>query len=127
MEDKKNDLDLNIRLIKSPLFECSTHTSKIDQGVALLKELLKHVEKNITDRKGKFKQITEPIAIGAKEEDEINRMIIEEEKANLEEGDEDNEEGMNVDIEGYDESVEKKTEDTDASKKGNGDDSGEEQ
>lgn len=128
MEDKKNDMDLNVRLIKSPLFECSTHTSKIDQGITLLKELLKHVEKNIAERKGKFKQITEPIAIGAKEEDEIEMMIRNEDKINEqinEAGEEDNEEGMNVDIEGFDESNEKKTEDSDASKKeSNGDDSG---
>ena len=133
MEDKKNDMDLSIRLIKSPLYECSTHTSKIDQGVTLLKELLKHVEKNITDRKGKFKQINEPIAIGAKEEDDIEKMMKEEEQKNEQEnnenGEEDNDEGMNVDIEGYndDESVEKKTEDTDESLKDqNGDNSGEE-
>ena len=128
MQDRKGEMDLSIRLIKSPLYECSTHTSKIDQGITLLKELLKHVEKNILDRKGKFKQINEPIAIGAKEEDDIEKLMREEEQKNEidENGEEDNDEGMNVDIEGYEESTDKRTEDTDESIKSKTEDSGEE-
>mmetsp|Transcript_25197 Transcript_25197/g.29040 ORF Transcript_25197/g.29040 Transcript_25197/m.29040 type:complete len:132 (-) Transcript_25197:119-514(-) len=118
MEDVK-DMELSIRLIKSPLYECATYTPKIQVGIERITALLKLIEKNIVESKGKFKLITKPVAIGAKEEEDIENMIRQlneqqNEDTNSRNGEEDNEEGMNVEVEGYiEESEENKTEDTD--------------
>jgi hypothetical protein len=99
-------MDVTIRLIKSPLYECSTYTSKIQQGIDHINKLLDLIEKNIIDLKGKFKVIHKVTAIGAKEEEDIENMIKklnekQDDDTSSKNGEEDNEEGMNVDFDGY--------------------------
>lgn len=134
MEDVK-DMELSIRLIKSPLYECSTYTPKIQVGIEHITELLKHIEKNITESKGKYKLFSKPVAIGAKEEEDIERMIREinekqDDDAGSRNGEEDNEEGMNVQLDEYDEADEKKstaTAATEEEKKGSDDEDDEDE
>lgn len=100
LEDSK-DMEVTIRLIKSPLYECATYTSKIQQGVDHINKLLKLIEDNIVESKGKFKIIHAATAIGAKEEEDIENMIKKmnqkQEDNESKNGEEDNEEGMYFD------------------------------
>jgi translation initiation factor 2 subunit 1 len=57
VEGEEGDVDseIHINLIRSPLYECSTHRSaKIQEGIDQITLLLKHIEDHITESKGKF-------------------------------------------------------------------------
>lgn len=129
MEEVK-DMELTVRLIKSPLYEAATYTPKIQVGIERITELLGHIEKAITDSKGKFKIISQPVAIGAKEEEDIEKMIRELNEQQNDEGsrngEEDNEEGMNVHLDEYEENM-SKSQTTDATENAKQEDSDEDE
>jgi translation initiation factor 2 subunit 1 len=105
--EESKDFDVTVRLISSPLFEISTYTPKIQQGIECLKAQLTQIEESITESKGKFKLKSEPCAIGAKEEEDIENMIrMLNEEQNDETGsqnrEENDEEGIEGNIEGLD-------------------------
>lgn len=126
------DMELTVRLIRSPLYEVATYTPKIQQGIEHITKLLKYIETSITEYKGKFKLINKPVAIGAKEEEDIEKMIRElneqQNDANRTGEEEDNEEGMELHLDEYDPADEKRsmtTEATEEEKKASDDDSDE--
>lgn len=107
--EENKEFEIAIRLISSPLYEIATHTPKTQQGIEAVSAQLEQIEKNILERKGMFKIKDKPSAIGAKEEEDVENMIRnlnnQADDDNSSQNREDNdEEGMNVQIEGYDDS-----------------------
>lgn len=105
--EENKEFEISIRLISSPLYEISTYTPKIQQGIEALKEQLKQIETSIGESKGKYKLKGEPAAIGAEEEEDIENMIRalnEDQNENSSGAEENEEEGMNIQIEGMEES-----------------------
>ena len=105
--EESKEFEITIRLISSPLYEIATYTPKIQQGIDAIKSQLTQIEASITENKGKFKLKGDPEAIGAEEEEDIEKMIQalnddndDNDSDNREENDE---EGMNVQIEGFEE------------------------
>lgn len=107
--EESKEFEVTIRLISSPLYEIATNTHQIQGGIECLKTQLGQIEAAILENSGKFKLRTEPAAIGAQEEEDIENMIRrlneqttdDSSSQNREENDE---EGMNVHIEGMEES-----------------------
>lgn len=107
--EESKEFEVSIRLISSPLYEISTNTHQIQAGIDTLKVQLEQIEKAIGERNGKFKLKSEPAALGADEEEDIEKMIS---KLNETENDdnssqnreENDEEGIDVQIEGMEDS-----------------------
>ena len=109
--EESKEFEISVRLISSPLYEISTYTPKIQLGIEAIKSQLAQIEASIIESKGKFKLKGEPAAIGVEEEEDIEKMIQslnEEQKEDDDQNREDNdEEGMNIQVEGYDDSENK--------------------
>mmetsp|Transcript_12070 Transcript_12070/g.10670 ORF Transcript_12070/g.10670 Transcript_12070/m.10670 type:complete len:353 (-) Transcript_12070:110-1168(-) len=102
--EENKEFDITIRLISSPLYEISTYTPKIQLGMEAIKAQLTQIEASISESKGKYKLKGEACAIGAEEEEDIENMIRalneEQNDDNNSNRDENDEEGMNIQIEG---------------------------
>jgi translation initiation factor 2 subunit 1 len=93
------DIQISFKLIAPPNYRCETITLKKNEGLALLDEALKEVERVIKGKGGTYKLASKPQIIGdsAKDKDieEIMRMPGEREGSDEDSsGAEDNEEGM---------------------------------
>lgn len=107
--EESKEFEVTIRLISSPLYEIATNTHQIQAGIDCLKTQLEQIEAAITESNGKFKLKAEPAAIGAQEEEDIENMIRRLNEQNTDDSssqnrEENDEEGMNVHIEGMEES-----------------------
>jgi len=107
--EESKEFEVTIRLISSPLYEIATNTHQIQAGIDCLKVQLEQIETAIIESNGKFKLKAEPAAIGAQEEEDIENMIRRLNEQNTDDSssqnrEENDEEGMNVHIEGMEES-----------------------
>jgi hypothetical protein len=92
-------------MIAPPHYRCETVTLEKQKGIQRLEDALKIVEKAIKERQGSFKLVNKPQVIGAKEDKDIEDImanINDRKDEDASSGDEDNEEGMDVDLEGDD-------------------------
>ena len=83
-------------MIAPPQYECVVHTKDKNRGVELINKALKQIEEAIKMRKGNFLKKMEPKVVGEKEDTEAP----EEEGSKIVFSDEENEEGMDVDLPG---------------------------
>ena len=109
------DIQISFKLIAPPNYRCETVTLKKNEGLALLEEALREVERVIKGKGGTFKLSSGPQIIGdsAKDKDIEDIMKMPGEHADSDDnssGDEDNEEGMG-DIDIDDDGEEKKVDD----------------
>lgn len=108
------DIQISFKLIAPPNYRCETVTLKKNEGLALLEEALREVERVIKGKGGTFKLSSGPQIIGdsVKDKDIEDIMKMPGEHADSDDnssGDEDNEEGMgDLDI---DDGEEKKEDD----------------
>ena len=98
-ECSTEQIPIRFRLIAPPLYECSTQTLDKKEGLEAVTKAVQSVETLIKNAKGTYKLVNAPQVIGAKDEEDIEKMIkgIGQQPV-LSSGEEDNEEGMNVDI-----------------------------
>lgn len=116
------DIPLKFRMIAAPLYEISTTTSKKNEAIELLLSAVKQVENEIKKHKGTFKMENPPQIVGAKDEKDIEDIISKFNQQNVEtSGEEDNEEGIDIDI-----GIEGEEESKKETKKGEDDDDEEE-
>lgn len=80
-------------MIAPPLYECVIQTKEKALGIELVNQALKKVEEVIKAKKGNFLKKSEPKVVGEKEESSQNV-----EQQEIVDSDEENEEGMNIDI-----------------------------
>eukprot|EP00831_Metopus_contortus_P048134 TRINITY_DN390_c0_g1_i8.p1 TRINITY_DN390_c0_g1~~TRINITY_DN390_c0_g1_i8.p1 ORF type:complete len:253 (-),score=66.24 TRINITY_DN390_c0_g1_i8:53-811(-) len=93
-ETKTEEGEVKIYIIAPPLYECTTQTKEKQKGIDLVNEALKRIEEVIVSKKGKFMRKSDPRVIGEKDEQEESESIGQQ----LVESSEDEEEGMNIDI-----------------------------
>ncbi len=88
-------------MIAPPHYRCETSTLDKNKGIAKLEEALKIVEKVIKEKQGNYKLVNKPTVIGAKEDKDIEDIMakINDDKEEGSSGEEDNEEGMDIDLE----------------------------
>ena len=91
-------------MIAPPHYRCETVTLEKQKGIQKLEEALKVVEKVIKQKQGTYKLVNKPQVIGAKDDKDIEDIMA---KMNEESGDEaaggsskeeDNEEGMDIEL-----------------------------
>ena len=91
-------MTLQFKLIAPPHYRCETVTLKKNEGLALLEEAMKEVEKVIKEKGGTFKLVNKPQIIGDSAKDkyieEIMKMPGERDSDDESSGKEDNDEGM---------------------------------
>jgi len=87
-------------MIAPPHYRCETITLEKNRGIAKLEEALKIVEKVIKEKKGTFKLVNKPQIIGAKDEKDIEDIManIQDHRDDMSSAEEDNQEGMDVDL-----------------------------
>ena len=115
MEGEKKstkNIQIKFKIISSPLYECSIETINKKEGLDVMKEALKEVEKTILEKKGKFYLQSNPTVTGDSEKSEnMKNEIIgvkedaekiwkDEEEENEEE--ENHDEGIHADIDKVD-------------------------
>lgn len=93
--------DIKYKLIAPPLYNAELLTRDKPKSIQKLEDALKVIEKVIKEEEGTFKLITPPKVIGANEEKDMEDImgIMKDNKSQS--GPEDNEEGIDVDIEGF--------------------------
>lgn len=90
-----------LKIIAPPHYKCETVTLEKNKGIEKINEALKLIEKYIKEKQGVFKLVNPPILIGAKDEKDIEDIIaIHDDKEILSSQEEDNEEGMDFNLEG---------------------------
>jgi translation initiation factor 2 subunit 1 len=96
------DIPIKFRVIGSPLYECTTTTINKAEGLKLVGNALKVVESSIKLREGNFLLQTKPSVLGDIAEKGLQQQIEDKVKNIDEESDEEQEEGIIANIEGFD-------------------------
>lgn len=101
---------VDFKMIAPPHYKCECITLDKVKGHSKLEEALSIIEKVIKEKKGTYKLVNKPQIIGAKDDKDIEDIMakLNEEKGSDESGSEDNEEGIEIDLE-EDEEEEKKS------------------
>ena len=115
MEGEKKstkNIPIKFKVISSPLYECSIETINKKEGLDVMKEALKEVERTILEKKGKFYLQSNPTVTGESEKSENmkNEIIgVKEDSKNIwkdeeeeNEEEENHDEGIHADIDKVD-------------------------
>lgn len=84
-------------MIAPPLFKIETNTLEKTKGLERLEQALEIIEKVIKEKKGTFKVVNKPTILGHNVDKDLEEII--ERIGDNEEGSEDNEEGIDIDLE----------------------------
>ena len=105
-------------MIAPPLFKCEIVTLEKAKGMQKLESALTIIEAVMKEKKGKFKVVNKPQILGHdddKELDDIKERMKGQD--DVSDDDEDNEEGIDIDLEEEEEGEEEKKEESKVSKK----------
>jgi translation initiation factor 2 subunit 1 len=100
---KVNDENWNVefKMIAPPNYKVEVVTHSRVEGEAKLREALQIIKQVMKANNGQFKQKSEPMLIGSsKDEPDIADLVKKAQEDESDEGEEDNEEGMDLDLDG---------------------------
>lgn len=100
---KVNDENWNVefKMIAPPNYKVEVVTHSRLEGEAKLREALQIIKQVMKANNGQFKQKSEPMLIGSsKDEPDIADLVKKAQEDESDEGEEDNEEGMDLDLDG---------------------------
>jgi len=100
------EIPIKFKIVGSPIYDCTVTTKHKAEGLKLIAQALKTVEASIKLREGNFLLQTKPTVLGdttGKEiQDQVNNMTKKEGEDDIIESDEeDHEEGIQANIEGF--------------------------
>ena len=96
-----DDWNIEFKMIAPPNYKVEVVTHNRAEGEAKLREALSIIKQVMKANKGQFKQKSEPMLIGqSKDEPDIADLVKKAQGDDSEEGEEDNEEGMDLDLDG---------------------------
>jgi translation initiation factor 2 subunit 1 len=93
-------VDLQIKVKSAPIYMAFATTREKNEGIRVVTEALQAIEAKIKERKGTYVLKEAPRVVGDKGEKDIQEMIKALEQKQMSEDEEDNDEAMNVDVEG---------------------------
>jgi len=113
-----SSVDLQFQVLSAPVYMAIANTPDKNEGIKIMKDALALIEAKIKEKKGSYLLKEEPRVVGDKGEKEIEVLVrqLEKSKEGVSSDEEDNEEAMNVVVDGVDE------DNPDAKEKGDDDD-----
>jgi translation initiation factor 2 subunit 1 len=104
-------VNLQLKVKSAPIYMAFATTREKNEGVRVVTEALEAIEAKIKEKKGTYILKEAPRVIGDKGEKDIQEMIKALEQRPVSDDEEDNDEAMNVDVEGMEETGKKSDDD----------------